>query len=127
MKYRLALKLDNANKPLDGRPASGGAIGWAVIRLGQPKTAGVDQLPYDDLGGPGEARVVVYDRPDDMFEPMPLADYEQRIKVVIGTLPDDCVVTRVPFCRVEFLKWLEKNTQPDSHQARANWANTLRL
>ena len=126
MKYRLALKLAAAGHKPDGQP-TGGAIGWAVLKLGHPKTTGADPLPYPELDGPGEARIVVYERTEDMFEPMPMEQFEQRIITVIGTLPEDCAVIKVPFDRVSFSAWLAKNRKADSHESRAEWANCLTL
>lgn len=126
MKYRLALKLALSSAP-DGRKAEQkAALGWAVFKLNgkEEQTTGGNMLPYDAIEeGPGECRVVVYDKPENMLEPMPLAQHEERMRVVLATLPEDCTVVRVPFDAAGYHAWRESVGRKDTHECRAEWAN----
>jgi hypothetical protein len=114
MKYRLALKL--------AEPEIGeAALGWAMLRLKDeaPET-GSARLPYRRLRGRGEVRVLVYTDPADMIDPMPIDDHEYRLKMLSGTLPDECEIVRVLFDKPAYLAWL--GDRLDNHQARSEWA-----
>ena len=121
MKYRLALKLGVAEAPSGKKPESTAYVSWALIRLSPPIDTGSGQLPYDALQGPGEACIVVYDRPEDMCEPMPLEKFEERLNVFLCTLPKDCTPVLMRFDKAAFAAWLKKGVS-DSHEARAEWA-----
>lgn len=119
MKYRLALKLA---EPVLGQAA----LGWAMLRLKDgPPEIGHGRLPYGKMRGQGEVRVVVYDDPGQMLEPMPVAAFEERLKMLSGTLPDDCELVRVPFDAIAYTDW--RGTRSDSHELRSEWALALQI
>lgn len=121
MKYRLALKLAYAGKT--NGLSIGGALGWAVLKLKESIYQGSGNIPLDDMEGPGEVRVLVYDEPAEMLEPMPLDVFEKRLRSVLKTLPKDCVVIRVRFRAADFAEWARKQAKLDTHDNRAAWAN----
>lgn len=120
--YRLALKLDK-----DQSGYGRAALAAAVVRLGKrpdgpPEWVGegatLPPLPMV----PSEVSVVVYSRPEDMLEPMPLDRAEQRLAEVLATLPQGIRIHRVQWDATSYQKWRRGRRVADSHQARAEWA-----
>ncbi len=126
MKYRLALKLGGVLAE-DGQRTAQAALGWAAIRLQDKpaQTSGDGPLPYEQISRATQARIVVYTSPGEMLEPMSLAAFEAKLKVLTGTLPEACKVVRVPFDGPAYAAWLAGRS--DSHSLRAEWANGVQL
>lgn len=129
MNYRLGLTLLAPENP--DRPAGNRAVGWAVAQLkhslqpGGHTTTGHDEVPHALLDGEGEVRVVTYQRAEDMLDPMTPEAFDRRLAKTLATLPRNIKVVRAPFDADAYRMWLAQ--RPDSHAARAEWANTLDL
>ncbi|MDR2837769.1 MAG: hypothetical protein LBV49_04255 [Azonexus sp.] len=126
MNYRLALKLALETKP-SGEVGSHGALGWAVLRLADKPAqfSGQGALPVDLLDGPVEVRAILYENPQEMHDPMPLAAQQERLSQIMKTLPDGCTLVRVLFDGAAYTKW--RGERPDTSAMRSEWANSLEL
>lgn len=125
--YRLALRLGLVEAPDGQTPEHKVSLAWAVVKLGHMQASGTGPIPAGLLAGSevDVVRVASYARSADMLEPIPLDEYEHRLRAVLRTLPGECLLVRVPYDASAYAAWLQG--RDDTSQARAEWANQLDL
>ncbi|WP_424195579.1 hypothetical protein ACMYR3_06295 [Ampullimonas aquatilis] len=128
MKYRLGIKIGPGHRD-DGQPSSEVAIGWAMMRLGQPKpvfSAGSQSLPTDEMDRLDvcDVAVIQYANPADMLEPMPIEDYQKKVAQLTAQIPARTRLVWVPFNQSAYTDWLKTERLEDTHQSRARWAES---
>ncbi len=129
MKYRLGIKIGPGHRA-DGETSSEMAIGWAMMKLGQPKplfSADSQSLPTEEMDRSDscEVAVIKYDKSADMLDPMTLEDYHKKISLLVAQIPAKTSIVWVPFNSTVYATWLKSKRLEDSHQNRARWAEQV--
>ncbi len=126
MKWRLALKWSPAGDNSKRQYTGEAVLGWSVIRQKNTDQYGQGYAPpITPEHDPGEVVLIHYASAADMLEPMEPEHYAARLAEVKRMLPADCKYITVNFDPEHYGRWLKMWPQPDSHEARAAWAESI--